>query len=667
MNLNGIELPAHYNGIGMHDSPGCGVAAWDYDTSRARAGELRAMGITADKLFETGGNKVQRCRGEVDGGLLVMVRSWVKQPFGRGHYGWVTPGDQIRAYVDAGAQLFEPGPNEFNIAAEWVGNKIPYDPAKIAVEVVNIWEVMLGRQAEAPGSHMLFPANTPGGNVDHRLCYQAIRAELVRRGLLGTVEHVAIHPRPLNNPPWVTWTPANTCTFDEWRWIRDCLGADKFYWATEHGYAVNDSQNHDYPPMNLQTWTDWNRELQVRMNPAHAAAFEPQLAGTFHWIEALWGHRISWFQDSLRDAHVPEMPTPSPLWVLMGEQPAPLAFERYGGEPEPPDPPDPPGIVEGIDISWYQRSGMDWEQAEAQGIRLAYIRASYGLSLDAAVFGHTDQALYHVPGIRLGYYHYLDPNYNATTQGRFFAALCLSLAGYEPPAVDVEAACVTGQDVRDFCAAFEAAYGEPGRIYTRAQFWNVLGDLSDIAADWGLWVAHWDVDKPTLPNGWTDWQVWQYTVKRDGIHPGRVDRDRMKVEGEEPPDPPDPPDSVQILDKDGQLRDWDWLTLEFGLTPAEVEQGTQWHVTRIQEGGSEAAIVVYAPPGTVVAFGWPDGYTEATVEPKGELGFSMGPGAYYWPPAVGPHYIQVGDVFMDGLGMIGGTNHRHVNITVSDT
>ena len=224
-------------------------------------------------------------------------------------------------------QLIESG-NEWNIACEW--NKPIPGPEAIARAVVDAWEVMLERQNEVPGCVMLFPSNTPGGNVDHRLCYPAIRAELVYRGLLSTVKHVAIHPRPHNNPPETAWSPTNTVTFDEWRWIRDNFQPSAYYWATEHGYALGDSQNANYPPIDLGRHTDYNWQLSRWMNPAEPMAIEPGLAGVCHWFEAGWGHWGAWAKDVLRDSPSPEMPAPSPLWLRMGERVSKLRFSGMG-------------------------------------------------------------------------------------------------------------------------------------------------------------------------------------------------------------------------------------------------------------------------------------------------------------------------------------------------
>jgi hypothetical protein len=54
------------------------------------------------------------------------------------------------------------------------------------------------------------------------------------------------------------------------------------------------------------------------------------------------------------------------------------------------------------------------------------------------------------------------------------------------------------------------------------------------------------------------------------------------------------------------------------------------------------------------------GYTE----PSGKIGFGMGGGSYYFPPDGGPHVLWVatgGTDCLGGMGMLGGTNHYHLD------
>jgi hypothetical protein len=326
--INGVVVPDSYNGIGLHDSPGCENGQMTYVEATNHAKILLEHGFTLYKLFVGSDMKVERCRAYVDAGITVIVRFWTPEPWGR--KGWVTSAEQMAKYADVGAILFEPGWNEFNISEEWKNKKIPNSPQKIAEAVIGAWYVGLNS-----GMPILFPSNTPGGAVDHRLCYDAIANLILKEGLVDTIKHVAIHNRPHNNEPDSVWTENNTVTFDEWNWVKkrfNDIGADPYFWATEHGTSVNDDQNHTKPQVTLDMWTKWNWEWFARMNPSHPKATGEKMAGLLYWIEDGYG-KPGWEKDRIIGSNVPEMPNPSPLWTMMGERNKELAFSRYGEIP----------------------------------------------------------------------------------------------------------------------------------------------------------------------------------------------------------------------------------------------------------------------------------------------------------------------------------------------
>lgn len=683
MDLKGVRLPAGYTGVGLHDSPGVYMGAWGYEESLAHAQMLRSMGVTLYKLFTDGQNKVERARAYVDAGVLPIIRPWIVKPWGRGLP--VTPGDQLAPYMAGGVQMVELG-NEWNIDEEWSGGRTPNARA-VAVEVANWWEVCLQRASEVEGMIPVFPSNTPGGSVPHRLCYAEIIHELGARGLLGTVEHIAIHPRPHNNPPDVKWSPSNTVTWDEWRWIRDAwlaVGVDAVFWATEHGYSVGSSENAEYPPITLDLHTAYNRELQVRMDPAHPEAIEPEMAGHMHWYEAGWGHWGPWPKDALRDSVVPEMPAPSPLWTEMGLQP--LAFERYSETPPPPDEP-----AWGVDVSYAQPS-FDWDAFEGD---FAFIRVGKERTLDSACFRHDNRS----PHLQLrGGYHYLVDDNNPWRQARYAAALQGHLGWPLPFAVDVEANGLSVADVRHFVERWYELTDHPLMIYSSPGYWSRFGGLLDDLADvCDLWVAHWDVEAPELFGGWTKYLFWQKGQQRVlgwhtkvDVNESRLTVADLRARYLDGPEPPPPDDDIAVYDAQGQVRDLDWLRGRYGPFQIKAESLPAWKIVALRERvNTHASLVVQAAPGTRVAWYWPDAPEDpecgpaggvlpgmragravsGTTSPAGDVGFAMGGGAYYDPSQgqIGPHAVWIygaetaSDVVL-GLGMVAGTNHDHVDV-----
>lgn len=143
--------------------------------------------------------------------------------------------------------------------------------------------------------------------------------------------------------------------------------------------------------------------------------------------------------------------------------------------------------------------------------------------------------------------------------------------------------------------------------------------------------------------------------------------------------------SLTIYDLNGAERDWDWLVATFGAVVLERGTGTaSVTVLRAVEGPSTLIVHVEDASGTPlpnipVVFYWPDapglppeqqacgldrgviGYTKVE---NGNAEFAMGKGAYYFPPAGGPHVVWIatpGTDCLHGLGMLGGTNHIHLD------
>lgn len=51
-------------------------------------------------------------------------------------------------------------------------------------------------------------------------------------------------------------------------------------------------------------------------------------------------------------------------------------------------------------------------------------------------------------------------------------------------------------------------------LYTSASYTKKMGII--VEGDYGLWVAHWNVKKPST-GAWPFWAVWQYTVENNAL------------------------------------------------------------------------------------------------------------------------------------------------------
>ena len=151
----------------------------------------------------------------------------------------------------------------------------------------------------------------------------------------------------------------------------------------------------------------------------------------------------------------------------------------------------------------------------------------------------------------------------------------------------------------------------------------------------------------------------------------------------------------KIFDQQGQERDWAWLTANFGdirVERATAEEGVTkvYRVVKLQ--GAEGPAVQVATvtdkdgnplEGIQVVRYWPDA-PQLPDWPKpasrwhqrgvfggtntsGDIGYGMGHGDYYFPPDGGASSVWVADEagpsdLVSGLGMLGGTNHRHLDV-----
>jgi hypothetical protein len=166
---------------------------------------------------------------------------------------------------------------------------------------------------------------------------------------------------------------------------------------------------------------------------------------------------------------------------------------------------------------------------------------------------------------------------------------------------------------------------------------------------------------------------------------------------------------LTIYDKYGRTRSLAWLRNEFGRVEIESPdrpEAPYYEIVELRESDdlpagapddastraveARASILVTVldgagrpVPGIPVAWWWPDapeareigwgdhGVTGATGE-EGTVGHPMGGGAYYDPRvAQGPHCVWIAgegrSQMIAGLGMIAGTNHRHLDVTFRET
>lgn len=151
----------------------------------------------------------------------------------------------------------------------------------------------------------------------------------------------------------------------------------------------------------------------------------------------------------------------------------------------------------------------------------------------------------------------------------------------------------------------------------------------------------------------------------------------------------------RIRDQQGREQEWDWLIANFGaisLERAKVSEGVNqvYRIVRLQDSEGPAVQMVSArdqsgnpiegitvvrhwadapqlPKWPAPASMWRERGVYGATNMNGEIGFGMGRGDYYFAPSGGASAVWIADQagpsdLICGLGMLGATNHRHLDI-----
>ena len=198
-------------------------------------------------------------------------------------------------------------------------------------------------------------------------------------------------------------------------------------------------------------------------------------------------------------------------------------------------------MIQGIDVSKWQGE-MDWAKA-AEKVKFAYIRAcsvdnTSGTCYEDSQFRRNSvEAPKYMP---VGYYWYFKPNHDPIRQAQYFHAL-IDKPGYTfPPAADFEDHAGMKPDAVSekqyvFMNELEKLSNIVPVIYTSPGFWNVRTTKPSWARVYYLWIAHWNVSKPTVPYPWNEFDVHQYRIEKEdggkyGAQSKSIDLDYMTQE-----------------------------------------------------------------------------------------------------------------------------------------
>jgi lysozyme len=188
--------------------------------------------------------------------------------------------------------------------------------------------------------------------------------------------------------------------------------------------------------------------------------------------------------------------------------------------------------VLGLDCSKYQ-TDINWGLAKAAGIEFAFVKVTEGTT------GHEDN-LYNLKarvlsaqknGVKVGYYHFARPGNvgvpedDANEEAQNVLGHIAYLPKVEfPLAFDVEAysSTVIWDNKVDHMNRFIKTFIEKLKehnvdvlIYSYKSFLDT--NSSPIFGTYPLWIAAYlnnpEGSLPVVPNGWTEWKIWQFTEK----------------------------------------------------------------------------------------------------------------------------------------------------------
>lgn len=173
--------------------------------------------------------------------------------------------------------------------------------------------------------------------------------------------------------------------------------------------------------------------------------------------------------------------------------------------------------VEGIDVSVWQGSSIDWNQVKASGRAFGIARISYGTgTIDATFPGNWSRMK--AAGMIRGAYQWFRPAQDAKAQADIVISKVGVLGpGDLPVTADVEetqglsGAAITAA-LHVWMDRVEAGTGKRPMIYSGKYFWNDNVGSKDFAS-YPYWIPAYGPTCPDLASAWSDWKFFQYTDK----------------------------------------------------------------------------------------------------------------------------------------------------------
>jgi len=179
-------------------------------------------------------------------------------------------------------------------------------------------------------------------------------------------------------------------------------------------------------------------------------------------------------------------------------------------------------MIQGCDISHWQGKRIDFNKMKAAGADFVVIKATdfnMKTGVDDCFLLNAVKAK--EAGLLVGAYHWWLPEskYGVIEQAALFYSVVGDICDL-PPVLDVEVGgnpkSLWTARLYAMCRHVENYFKRRPIIYTSNYIWKGNSINYGWAKNYPLWIAHYKVDKPTIPLPWDKWAIWQYSCVGPG-------------------------------------------------------------------------------------------------------------------------------------------------------
>jgi GH25 family lysozyme M1 (1,4-beta-N-acetylmuramidase) len=192
----------------------------------------------------------------------------------------------------------------------------------------------------------------------------------------------------------------------------------------------------------------------------------------------------------------------------------------------------------GPDISHWD-GNVNLDVTKAAGAKFVVIKCMDG-TVETAYF-RANLARAKTAGLLVTGYQWLYPNWvvSCELQALKVWQLTKDLGLTMPIVIDFEQTRYAGQsanpnytDLDRWVTEYTRLSGKKPILYSGAGFMNSLGRMPETlkAKFFGFWFANYGVSSPTLPLGFTTWDMWQFTSSGDALALAPGDRNKLELD-----------------------------------------------------------------------------------------------------------------------------------------